>query len=385
MKIEDIKNFIQSANINFLIGSGLSVPYLSTLKAIESHLTALSEKGGLKDDVVKLVKASLYSEYFSKVIWPSGYIVNEETYRKVLSEYRIFIDTWNSIIHNRCGNLRSKQINIFTTNIDLFLENASGLCEIEMNDGFIGSIEPIFNESNFQKTIIKNSIHFQNSTELPVFNILKMHGSINWKLNDNGVICNDYNRLLIQSIEQKHTELVRKSAFIAYNDDFEEMIRSANEKCSTGFNSSVFDEFLKEYEKLIIVNPTKRKFSETVTDVHFYELMRLFSNSLEKENTLLFVMGFSFADEHILNITKRALQTNPTLLIIVFAYDDAAYESYNKMFNSVCNVQVINVSRYNTNNELTGDNAILNFDLASINKVYLDILKKIPVRFDYGK
>lgn len=385
MKTEDIKNFIQSANINFLIGSGLSVPYLSTLKAIESHLTALSEKSDLKDDVIKLIKASLYSEYFDKVIWPSGHIVNDDIYRKVLSEYRMFIDTWNSIIHNRCGNLRSKQINIFTTNIDLFLENASGLCEVEMNDGFIGSIEPIFNESNFQKTIIKNSIHFQNSTELPVFNILKMHGSINWKQNDNGVICNDYKLSLIQSVKDKHTKLMEKSAFIAYNDKLDEMIHIASEKCATRFKCSVFDDFLKEYEKLIIVNPTKRKFSETVIDVHFYELMRLFSNSLEKENTLLFVMGFSFADEHILNITKRALQTNPTLLIVVFAYDDDANDSYNEKFGSVCNVKVLNASRYNDDNELKGDKAVEKFDFASINAVYSDILEKIPVRFDYGK
>lgn len=70
-----------------------------------------------------------------------------------------------------------------------------------MNDGFRDSIESVFNESNFQKTIIKNSIHFQNSTELPTFNILKMHGSINWKLNHNGIICNDCTLSLVRDIE----------------------------------------------------------------------------------------------------------------------------------------------------------------------------------------
>ena len=44
MKIDDIKNFIQSANINFLFGAGLSSPYLSTLSKIEDHLTDLSNK-----------------------------------------------------------------------------------------------------------------------------------------------------------------------------------------------------------------------------------------------------------------------------------------------------------------------------------------------------
>lgn len=37
--------------------------------------------------------------------------------------------------------------------------------------------------------------------------------------------------------------------------------------------------------------------------------------------------GFSFADEHIAQITVRAAASNPTLLIIIFAYDDTAKNS----------------------------------------------------------
>lgn len=382
MKTQDITNFIQSANINFLIGSGLSVPYLCTLKEIESHLTKLSTQTQLIKDVIKLVKASLYSEYFSKIILPNKKFDNTVAL-SVLSEYQNFVNVWNSIIHNRCGNLRSKQINIFTTNIDIFLERATELCNVEMNDGFNGSINPIFNESNFQKTIIKNSIHFQNSTELPAFNILKMHGSINWKKDKVGIIHNDYNLSLIRNIEKEYVK-IKEKAFITYNENLEEMIDLAQKKCAAGFKCDILNDFLEAYEKLVIINPTKRKFSETVTDVHFYELMRLFSNSLEKENTLLFVMGFSFADEHILNITKRALLTNPTLLIIIFAHDNAAYQSYEKMFDSVCNVKIIDSNQYNIDNDIKGRHVVKNFDFRTINSVYSKILEQIPIRFDYG-
>ena len=59
-----------------------------------------------------------------------------------------------------------------------------------------------------------------------------------------------------------------------------------------------------------MVNPTKDKFRASVLDYHFYELMRIYSNALERENSLLFVMGFSFADD-----TLRKLRNVPLIQI----------------------------------------------------------------------
>ncbi len=81
-------------------------------------------------------------------------------------------------------------------------------------------------------------------------------------------------------------------------------------------------EFMDTYKELVMIHPRKTKFKESVIDSHFYELMRRFSNALEQTNAILFVSGFSFADEHIAKITMRAANTNPTLQIIVFAYTD---------------------------------------------------------------
>ena len=80
--------------------------------------------------------------------------------------------------------------------------------------------------------------------------------------------------------------------------------------------------FREAYDRLVMINPRKAKFRETVLDLHFYELMRLYANALEKTTTCLFVAGFSFADEHIAQITRRAAASNPTLLVIIFAYDE---------------------------------------------------------------
>src|SRR5690606_20530599 len=78
--------------------------------------------------------------------------------------------------------------------------------------------------------------------------------------------------------------------------------------------------FLRLYEKLQIINPTKEKFKDTTFNKTYYELLRLYANELEKENTVLFVMGFSMADEHIREITIRALKSNPTLKVFFVPY-----------------------------------------------------------------
>src|SRR5690606_36109240 len=66
--------------------------------------------------------------------------------------------------------------------------------------------------------------------------------------------------------------------------------------------------------------------------LEYYEQMRMYSNILEKENSVLFVTGFSFADEHIRQITLRALNSNPTLLVCVFCYNQSDKEKIDELF-----------------------------------------------------
>ena len=44
LNLNELRDTIQDCNINFLIGSGLSTPYLSLLGKMESFLTELSRK-----------------------------------------------------------------------------------------------------------------------------------------------------------------------------------------------------------------------------------------------------------------------------------------------------------------------------------------------------
>ena len=162
MEIEKLKVYIQSANINFLFGSGLSRPYLATLGNIEDWLMRLSRtEKSLNDQERMLLRASIYREYYNTVMLPNLDKSDNklEDYRSTMENYKKFFMIWNEIINKRRNTLLPKQINLYSTNIDVFTEKAAEETRIEFNDGFKGSIKPIYDESKFKKSYRKKSLH----------------------------------------------------------------------------------------------------------------------------------------------------------------------------------------------------------------------------------
>jgi hypothetical protein len=188
MKIKELEYYLQSSNINYLYGSGISCPYLATLGVIEKWLTDVASKPSLSDQVKKIIIASILAEYSKTVIIPNYIFTNSDSYRKTISEYYRFFLVINDLLSKRRSVLLPKQVNLFTTNIDLLVEKALESSDIELNDGFRGTISQIFSETNFQKSVSKTSIQYNRSFEIPVFNLIKMHGSVNWYLNYNNRI-----------------------------------------------------------------------------------------------------------------------------------------------------------------------------------------------------
>jgi hypothetical protein len=90
--------------------------------------------------------------------------------------------------------------------------------------------------------------------------------------------------------------------------------------------------------KLIL--PRKEKFKETLLQNVYYDLLRTYSNELDKEATLLVVFGFSFADEHLETLTKKALR-NATLKLMIFAYNEVSAEGFMEKFRDYSNVEVV--------------------------------------------
>jgi hypothetical protein len=303
--IQELSEITQSSNVNFLLGAGVSTPFLPLLGKIEQSLNNAKD---YKDKEIQ------YKEYLNKVMLPNKKIINnslssDENYKITKEAYKIFFLTLAEILLRRKTTILSKQINFFTTNIDIIMEVVLETLQIEYNDGFSGRLNPTFGLSNFKKSVHQRSLHFEHISEIPVFNIIKIHGSLTWKNNElnNGII---FSHLL------EHID-----------DDL------SNKKDN---------EFMTGYKQILIVNPEETKYLESVLNIYYSELLRLYSSELERENALLFVVGFSMEDIHIKEITLRAAKSNPTLRIFICCSKTSKDNMVNKMqLEQHLNIQIL--------------------------------------------
>lgn len=367
-ELEKIEKIIESCHLNFMIGSGASKDYLDTLSNIEELLTKLDTK---KSNEV--LEASIKYEYFNKCIRGNLRLFDgvklaakEEDFTKTKTNYFDFIKALNIILLKRKTNLLNRQVNLFTTNMDIFLDKTLDETGVEFNDGFSGKFEPVFSTSNYQKTFFKSSAQYDIKSELPLFNLFKLHGSITWKQ----VKINDKESKIIYDSTLQTLRKLDKIKFkvgeeiISDIEDFEEAKKQVIELDVKSLDNHF--KFLNQYKDLVMINPNKEKFESTTLRLEYYEQLRMYSNALEKENSVLFVCGFSFADEHIREITLRVANSNPTLIIYVFCFDDdARIDIENKL----------NESKFNNINSIV----IGSFSNA-VNKVFIKIASKLDYK-----
>lgn len=385
MTLDILRNFIQSSNINFLYGSGISRPYLSTLGNIEKWLNKVAEDDG-KETYKDVIKASLYKAYCDVVILKNHYFYHDKDFLETKSAYTDFFSVCNELMNKRNAQLLNKQINLFTTNIDLLAEETLEKSGIELNDGFRGTLKPAYNESNFQISLSKSSMQFHKQAEVPMFNLIKVHGAVNWKEQD-GTIRSD---TMLMYYVQQALDKIDKDYFVnLYKTNGTEKtydeVKTEADDIALHLPDNAYDKFFDAYNQIVMINPTKDKFRTSVLDYHFYELMRIYSNALERENSLLFVMGFSFADEHIAQITKRAADTNPTLQVVVFAYSDKDLDTYKQNLGiehgcSNNNILILTPSSFKESNQDKYKELcelVENFNLKTINLLFKEISKNI--------
>jgi hypothetical protein len=327
---ERLKKLFQSGHINFLIGSGASMPAIQVMGNIEQYLTALYKED---TEQSRTQAATKESQFKADLIPAQNALINDsellddkgvDQVKIVLKSYTNFLANLEAILNDRKNTLLPKQVNIFTTNYDLFFEKASeSIASLVMNDGFDRSPKLNqkfeFSPKNFFNTVFHNGTIYDYKVELPSVNLIKLHGSCSWK----------------------------------------------TIKTEDGDGNILFD---VSHNDPTIILPRKQKFEETVIDQTYYDLLRLYANELDKENALLCVFGFSFADEHILDITRRALK-NPTLQVLIFCYQKCQTLGYHERFKLYSNVEVIYLS-----DECTEATECLKLDFTKLN----DILACIP-------
>ncbi|MBA9076547.1 hypothetical protein [Rufibacter quisquiliarum] len=326
MEDDKFKKIVESCHLNFLIGSGASRNYFETLGNVENILTELSAEPASNEKTI--VEVSIKSDYFQKAILgnrgliDSAFATDPTELANTKQNYIDFLIAINIILLRRKSSIIGKQVNLFTTNMDIFLDTTLEQLNIEYNDGFSGKLNPTFSTSNYRKSIFQKSPHYENKAELPLFNLYKLHGSVTWKTDANDIVFDASLSTLSKINKVRLSGKLLSSLKDATGKDKKLTELFADAK-SLHIDSE-FEKFIAAYRQLVMINPTKDKFETTTIQYTYYELLRIYSNELEKENSILFVFGFSFADEHIREITKRVANSNPTLLICIFAYSDSS-------------------------------------------------------------
>ena len=270
MKYEDIKKVIESCHLNFLLGSGASKPFLDTLTDIEKSLENLHKGYGLGEEqnnpaVLKLIEVSIKHHYFKKCIERNIKLISiNDKSNETFNTYIEVLQSIQTILVKRFTNIISKQVNLFTTNMDVFLDLAIEKLGYSINDGFSGRMNPKFGTQNFHNIINKVSSHYEYQSTVPLFNLFKLHGSLNWAFNKSDEEIYFDGSLSVtkklSEIEFNEDELIK-----CFNDDgqtieLSEIYESAaNKEIGVDLNEKL-DLFISAYQELVIVNPNKDKF-----------------------------------------------------------------------------------------------------------------------------
>ena len=162
------------------------------------------------------------------------------------------------------------KFSIVTTNYDLLFEGAADEKNFTVFDGFSFQATSSFDETMFDWNLVRDipniatrEVEYKNN----VFNLLKIHGSINWKKESN--------------------KIVRK-------------------------NGAVTD--------ALMIFPSSDKYAQSYQEPYF-QLFSKFRELLKRKNTLLITSGFSFGDDHIATMITEAIKNNVSLRMIVTDYD----------------------------------------------------------------
>src|SRR5262249_46314997 len=116
---KDLARSIQSANLNFLIGSGASFPAIPTAGAVEAEIASLFEAGNPDGAYLKLY------DFLATIQAPTNSLIagsGDGTITSTVANYIEYVGTIEAILSERRTSLLPKQATIFTTNYDLFIE-----------------------------------------------------------------------------------------------------------------------------------------------------------------------------------------------------------------------------------------------------------------------
>ena len=315
-----LRDQLQLKNLSFLFGSGTSAPALPLMaglyeevkKEIEKTPTSLQSNlfykvsmkaQGNLEEILGLLYARL--SYYLGIEKDEGETEEYDTTQRLIKLIEGYILTQlNQNISDKCSEEISQQetpftstlkvyetfyralaprskelsrLSVFTTNNDLFNETAMDNTNTMYINGFTPGLKRYFNPSLFHHTYSKRMDSSIDKYE-PVDNMVylyKLHGSVNW--------------VEQESVGNKFYNIVEIDA--------------------TQSSSSAQSERVMIYPA-----PTKQNKS---LGSPYTDIIRAFHHKLLQPNSVLFVCGYSFSDEHLNRIIYQALAANSSLNVVI--------------------------------------------------------------------
>lgn len=162
------------------------------------------------------------------------------------------------------------RLSIITTNYDTLFEEAADDLNFTIMDGFSFTSKPKFDVDLFDWSLVKRISNVKSDKveyKKNILNILKIHGSLTWKLEGDEV-------LRVNKEDNKDPLMI--------------------------FPSS--NKYYHSYEK------------------PYFELLSKFQELIKAQSTLFITTGFSFSDNHIAKMITQSIKSNPSLTLLVTDY-----------------------------------------------------------------
>lgn len=330
--IKQIRKIAITKQLNFLIGSGTSAKSVGLMSHFQDEKTSGKTANDFLLEKVKSVSNILIDK--TKIMENDLDIADQihELHVKSLVEnnlkdYINFLKEVLNILNMSNARQVPRSVNIFTTNYDLFIEKAlddlSTQNRFVLNDGASGYFKRILDSSNYNQLVSYKGLNDNYISEIPSVTLIKPHGSVNWEEINNKIIVNK--------------EVVENS---------------------------------------LVVKPTGLEEQETFLNNYFHEMLRVFQLELDKPQSVLFTIGFSFQDKHIGKMIMRALK-NPELIIYAFGFNDNDRETYRNNLGLKSlpnNFQIFTPENFKSIKAFhDGDNPCSNFELEHLTKILSEI------------
>lgn len=194
-------------------------------------------------------------------------------------------------------NSKLKKANIFTLNYDLLVEKTAEELGVYVNNGFAGFHYRTFMPSTYH---LDTHLNYADGDKVHTkgINLFKLHGSLSWVFDDSKP---PYG---ISEIQQDFKKLSAENQSI---DTIPECI----------------------------IYPVQSKKTYSL-DLPYSEMFRQFIEFVNKTNSVLMIMGYSFWDEHVNDIITNAL-SNPDFNLIVFSFQNKGDQNMAPYLKSLIN------------------------------------------------